>query len=119
MLISTKATNLELTLAISRYVNKKLTALGRLVRAQDESAHAEVEIEKTTAHHRSGDVFRAEINLHIAGKRFRAEVTTNDLYAAIDAMKDEIERALESHKDKRLTLRKKGGQKVKSMLHGK
>lgn len=119
MLISIKATNLELTPAISRYVSKKLNALGRLVSARDESAHAEVELGKTTKHHRSGDIFRAEINVHIIGKRLRAEAVAADLYAAIDTMKDEMERALESHKDKRLTLRKKGGQKVKSMLHGK
>lgn len=116
MLISTKATDLELTPAITEYINKKLKALERHVSVDDESAHAEVEIGKTTAHHRSGDVFRAEINLHVAGKQFRAEAVEIDLYGALDTVKDEMERELTTHKNKKMSVRKRWGQKIKTAL---
>jgi putative sigma-54 modulation protein len=116
MQISTKATNIELTPSISSYLEKKLLVLRRFVDPADESARAEVEIERTTRHHRSGDVFRAEINMHVAGKNLRVESIKDDLYAAIDEMKDEITRELTSYKKRRITLVRKGAQKAKAIL---
>lgn len=113
-----KTTRIKLTSAISDYIDKKIADIGKFVAVKDESATAHIEIEKTTAHHHAGDIFRAEINLHIAGKSFRAEATKEDLHAALDEIKDETIRELLSYKNKKKTLVKKGGRLLKSRLRG-
>jgi len=58
----------------------------------------EVDIGKTTEHHRKGDVFRAEINFTAGKKLLRAVAKEADLYAAIDKAKDEMRRELRRNK---------------------
>lgn len=113
-----KATNFSLTPAIEDYVGKRLGVLERFILEGDESAHAQVEIGRTTKHHKGGDIFRAEINLHIAGKNFYSTSEKEDLYAAIDDVKDEITRELTSWKDKRIGFVRRGGRKIKDMIRG-
>ena len=111
-----KATNIELTSAIRKYVEEKVRMLEKLVAKDDTSAEAKVEVGKISKRHRSGDVFRAEINLHIAGRDLRVVKKTTDLYAAIDESKDEIMRRLERYKTKKEKMQRSGGLKFKRML---
>ena len=113
-----KATNLSLTPDIESYVLKRATSLEKLIPAEDSSAMLAVEVGKTTAHHKSGAVFRAEFNLHIAHKHLYAVSEKEDLYAAIDEVKDELMHALRSHKDKELSLVRRGGKKLKDFVRG-
>lgn len=117
MNINIKATTIELTPAIKAYVEEKVAMLGKLIDPADTSAHADVEVGQTTKHHQSGDVFRAEINLHVAGANLRAESERDDLYAAIDEAKDELMRQLRKEKTKRTDLVRRGGLALKQMLH--
>lgn len=112
-----KATNIDLTEAISDYVEKKIGALQKIIR-QDLEALAEIEVGKTSHHHNKGDVFRAEVNLTMGDKQFRSVAVENDLYKAIDKVKDGIMREVKNAKDKRDNLFKKGHRKVKGMLKG-
>lgn len=118
MRINIKATNLELTAAISDYAEKRVSSLEKFINKNDESAMANVEVGKSTKHHQSGDIFRAEINLHIAGKNLRAVVEKDNLYAAIDEAKDEMVREITSHKAKQRTLLRRGGAKIKDFIRG-
>ena len=111
-----KATGLELTPAIKGYVEEKVGQLERLVDTSTGGVRAEVEVGKTTDHHRHGDVFRAEINFHVNGEVYRAVTTTSDLYAALDEMKDEAARQIVSKKDKKLTLFRRSARKIKDLL---
>lgn len=113
-----KATGIELTPAIRDYFTKKVALLEKLVPPEDESVAADLEVGKTTAHHQSGDVFRAEINLHAYGEILRAEAVREDLYAAIDETKDEMADILRKKKKKNNTLRRKGGAWIKKILRG-
>lgn len=107
---------MELTSAISDYLSKRLSALDKFVDPTDDSAMCYVEVGKVSHHHKSGDVFRAEINLHLGGKSFRAEAEESDLYAAIDVVKDEMIAELRTHKTKQHNLLRRGGQKIKQMF---
>lgn len=118
MRINIKATNLELTSAISDYLRKRVDALDKFVDKNDESAMADVEVGKSTKHHQSGDIFRAEINLHVSGKNLRAVAEKDNLYAAIDQAKDEMVREITSHKAKQRTLLRRGGAKIKDFIRG-
>jgi len=119
MIINIKATNTELTPAISTYVEEKVLGLDKFITVEDpESVLANVEIGLSTKHHQSGKVFRAEINLHIGGKYLRAVSEQEDLYAAIDDMRDQIVREITSFKNKKRDLFRKGGSAIKDFIKG-
>lgn len=120
MRITTKATNTTLTPAILEYVEKKIGNVEKLIdEAHREAARADVEIEVTTHHHKAGEAqFRAEVNLHAGEMHLRAEEFHADLYAAIDAVKDELTRNIVSRKGKQQSRLRRGGQRIKEMLKG-
>ena len=113
-----KATNISLTTAIENYVGKKVAMLQKIIDQEDTSASIYVEIGKTTEHHKSGDVFFAEFNLHIAGKNFYSRKEASDIYSAIDIVKDDLADSIISHKGKRETLFRRGAQSLKNMIRG-
>lgn len=118
MNIHIKTTNIDLTEAISSYVDKKYLSLEKLIPGDTTDLPVYVEIGKTTNHHQTGDIFRAEVQFHIKGKDIRAEEERSDLFAAIDDVRDEIDRILSSHKDKKATVWKRGAQRIKDIIRG-
>ncbi len=115
MQIKIQATNMELTEALADYVEKRLSSLSKYIRNEGD-ALIRVEIGKTTHHHGHGDVFRAEANMSVKGVRVRAESKKDDLYAAIDDVREELERMLSTEKDKRMSLMRRGGARVKALV---
>ena len=116
MNIKIRSKNFDITPAIDDYVSKKVSSLEKFLDPNKETL-AEVEVERTTNHHKSGEIYRAEINIIEPGSKqvfvFAEEI---DLYTAIDIMRDEAERAIVSKKTKRLTLFRKGSGAVKNLL---
>jgi ribosomal subunit interface protein len=110
-----KHTNMELTEAIADYLEKKLKAFEKFV---DESVEgiARVEVGRTSNHHHKGDVFRAEIDLEFGHQKFHASVEADDLYRAIDEVKDEIVQEITRASKKRRHLVRRGAQKIKDIL---
>lgn len=117
MNINTKATNITLTPAITEYVDKKVGMLEKFFRGMDDVL-VNVEVGKTTRHHKSGDIFKAEIHISANGQEYYAVTETEDLYAAIDMVKDDIVRELTSKRKKAIRLFRKGGAKLKNLLKG-
>ncbi len=112
-----KSKDLEITESIRVYVEKKLATLETFLKNfNQELVKAEVEVGRTTRHHRSGDVFRAEINLSINGKMFRAESEQDDLLAAIDEVRDDLEQEIRKFKTKRDTIFVRGARSIKKTL---
>jgi len=117
MKINIKATGISLTPSISEYVEKKVSMLGKFFSGKDEVL-VNVEVGRTTKHHKSGDIFRAEIHIIIGGQEYYSVSETEDLYAAIDEVKDEISNKLSSKRKKTIDLFRRGGAKIKSLLKG-
>lgn len=117
MKINKKATNLSFTPAIEEYVDKKLETLEKFFKNVGEVL-VNVEVGKTTSHHKSGDIFKAEIHLMADGEDYYANAETEDLYASIDEVKDEVIRELTSRRKRTLRLLRRGGAKLKDMLRG-
>ena len=115
MNINIKATNIELTDAIREYVNKRVSSLEKLIK---DGAIISVEVGRTTNHHNKGDIFKAEINIKNDGEVFYADVEREDLYSAIDEVKEEISRKLKRNKGRTTTLYRRGAKSVKKMLKG-
>ncbi len=90
MKITLKATQLDLTPSIKTYIEKKIGSLSRLLVPFEREGEcmAEVEIGRTTHHHHKGEIFRAEVNLHLPGKSLRAEYVATDVRTAIDRVRN-------------------------------
>jgi|SRR3989338_4200739 len=121
MQINLQGKNIELTEAIKDYVLKKVTNLEKLlsgIEAKEGRVMVNFEVSKSTNHHKSGDIFHADCLIKIDGKEFYFSADKEDLYQAIDAVKDSLYHEINKNKDRRQTLLKRGAASVKKMLKG-
>jgi putative sigma-54 modulation protein len=94
-----KSTKLEMTEAINDYIQKKVDMLDKLLGSFPVlSCHFEIE---KVSHSHSGEIFRAEMNLNLNGELLRVEKTEEDMYRAIDNVKDHMEQVIIKFKDKK------------------
>ena len=92
MNLSLSGHHLDITPAIRTYVTNKLV---RLTRHFDHVIDVNVVL--------SVDKLRQQVtaNLHVRGKDIHAECVEPDMYAAIDALADKLDRQVLKHKEKR------------------
>lgn len=102
MKINIKATNLDLTPSIKTYTEDKFGILSKMIQKFDSegSADMRVELARTTRHHHKGEVFMAEINLHLGGKTLRITEKNEDIRKAIDIAKHKLHQEIEKFKSK-------------------
>ncbi len=83
--------HLDITDAIRDYVTSKVS---RLERHNDRITSTQVilSVEKL--------IQKAEATVHVAGGEFFADAEHEDLYAAIDALTDKLDRQIIKHKEK-------------------
>jgi putative sigma-54 modulation protein len=91
MQLSVTGHHVEITAALRSYVEKKLE---RLVRHSEHliDAHCVLTVEKLMQ--------RAEATLHLRGETVHALAVHENMYAAIDALTDKLERLVRKHKEK-------------------
>jgi putative sigma-54 modulation protein len=84
--------HLEVTPAMRSYVEKKLD---RIVRHFDQviDVHCVMTVEKLS--------HKAEATLHVSGGNIHADASDGNMYAAIDALADKLDRLVKKHKEKR------------------
>lgn len=126
MKIDIRGTNLELTPAITEFVHEKIGSLDKFIGAfamreegspeRNRLVEAFVELSRTTNHHRQGDVFKAEVNIKIAGNVVRAEKEDMDIRAAIDLVREELKAELQKEKGMYEAKYKKGARTMKRLL---
>lgn len=115
MLINVKSSGIPLTDAIKSYFQEKISSLEKIVTHSGEVS-ADAQVVKLSAHHHKGEMYKAEVNMHVSGGLVRAEAQSEDLYAAIDAVKDELSEKLKSKKEKRESLFLRGSRLAKRIL---
>jgi len=118
MHIIIKGTNLELHDDLKDYVNEKIGGLKKFIENENldiESITARVELARTTRHHQQGDVYKAEVNLQLPKRMFRSVVESDDIYKAIDDVKDELKDAINNYKDERITAARRGVRIIKRL----
>ena len=114
-----KTSDFVMTPAIKDYIEKQIAHLDKFVNLNDkELPMCYVEIGKTTGHHKKGELFRAELTIHIGSASLRAEQKEEDLYTALDTVTEEMTEELKTFKDRKISLIKKGGAKVKCIVKG-
>jgi len=96
MQINLTGQNIEITQALRDYVDNKFT---RLERRYDRSydhitdMHVVLSVEKKRQ--------KADGTIHISRGNLHAEAEAADMYAAIDALVDKLDRQIKRHKEKR------------------
>lgn len=116
MNINIKATGIALTPAISDYVYKKISSVEKYLSKKGPTTSAQVEVGKTTKHHKSGDVFKAEVRLIGGGLDIYAIEEAEDLYAAIDLVEAEITRGILKTKGRHIQLLRRGQRAIKDLM---
>lgn len=115
MNIKIKSKDVSVSPVVEDYVFKKLSLLEKFLNP-DNGALYEVELAKITKNHKSGDIYKAEVNITCAGKQFFVSVEKDDLYAAIDEVKDEAERVIVSRRKKYMAMIRRGSKKIKDLI---
>ncbi|MEI8174972.1 MAG: ribosome-associated translation inhibitor RaiA [bacterium] len=121
MQINLQGKNIELTEAIKDYVLKRVTNLGKLlsnIEEQGGKVMVNFEVGKSTNHHKSGDVFHTDCLIKIDGKEFYGSADEEDLYQAIDAIKDSLYNEISKNKNRKQTLLYRGARSIKKMMKG-
>ncbi|MEI6553388.1 MAG: ribosome-associated translation inhibitor RaiA [bacterium] len=113
MKIIIKGINVDITGPVEDYLYKKMSSLEKFI---NDDAKVQVELEKTTNHHKAGDIFRAEAHIWNKSKLSKAEKTSANMYSSIDLMQEELFNVLSNKKDKKITLFRKGAQKIKNIF---
>ena len=101
--------HVDVSPALKSYVKTKFS---RLERHFDNATHAHVilTVEKLNQ--------KAEATLHVSGGNLFADAVDEDMYAAIDALTDKLDRQLKRHKEK-LTDHHRGGRGSTDVTQGK
>ena len=94
--------HLEVTPAIRDYVTSKLDRLTR---------HFDHVIDVSVILSLEREQRRAEASIHVRGRDLFAESQDPDMYAAIDALVDKLDRQILKHKEKRTGTRVNGSSK--------
>jgi ribosomal subunit interface protein len=68
----------------------------------DTLVEAFVEVALETLHHKKGKIYYAEANIKVPGRIVRSEARGEDIYQAINEIKDELQRALKEYKKRRV-----------------
>ncbi len=116
MKINIKATNIELTEAIRDYALRRFSKLEKFL--GDKDTVLSIELGKTSDHHKSGDIFRAEVRLSGAGLNHYMARESSDLYASIDEVENEIVQEVTKDKSKKRELVRRGQRAIKNMIQG-
>lgn len=83
--------HVDVTPALRTYVNEKIERLERHFDNMT-NIHVVLSVEKTRQ--------KAEATLHVSGGNLFANAEHDDMYAAIDALTDKLDRQVKKHKEK-------------------
>ena len=93
---------IELTDAIRGYVEDKMTMLEKFA----DIIKLDVDLGKQSEHHQHGEIYFCEAHVFVAGKDFFVKREEDDLYKAIDKVKDHLKNELTTWKDKQISDRR-------------
>lgn len=98
MQLNIKTKNLELTEEIKDYLQEKIGGLEKFLENVGPFI-VEVDIGRTTMHHKKGNIFRAEVQISVPGKLLRAVSETDNLKRSIVKVKNELQVQIKKYKD--------------------
>lgn len=112
--------NLTITPALANYVDAKIVRPVQKLLSKDSVGDLpilDLQIGRSSGHHRKGKVYFVRATLRLNGKLMRAEVAHEDVRAACDVMEEELRQDIVSWRDKNRTLFRRGARSLKKELH--
>lgn len=105
-----------LTEELREFAEKKIAKLEKLLDPKDTTILIEVELATTTNGQRTGDAYRAEVNVSFTGGLARAEASRETMHAAIDEAVAEARRELRRSRTRHRDLIRRGALRVKDFF---
>lgn len=100
MRINIQAPSLELTPSLTQFIESKIGGLGKfLKKLNPENILVEVDLGRSTRHHRHGKVYHVDVNLILPGGTLRAAHDDEDIRKAVVAVKEKLQREIEKFKE--------------------
>ena len=116
MKIEIFAKDIELTDEIKKYIEKKVASFDKTLGKSNEERRCDFRIGKSSEAHNKGRIYYAEARVETPNKAYGADAEGETIFEAIDELKDEILKKIRRNKDKKETLIKRGGRKLKELL---
>jgi ribosomal subunit interface protein len=115
MKVKILAKDMGLDEAMEQYVKERMDSLDKLLSNTDE-VFCDLRLGKDSGSHRHGKIFFAEAKIKTAKKNYGARAEAETINEAVDQLKDELSKKIRRYKDKKVSLRKRGGRVVKELL---
>lgn len=116
MNITTKTGTYEATPGILELATARFGSVERLLGKAKDTALLEIELGLSSESHKSGQIYRAEANLDVDGKLYRATAESDSMERAIDKAAGELNREVKSASGRTKRLIRSTGARVKSWL---
>lgn len=100
--------------SLTEVTEQKLATLGKFI-AEDQSVICAAEFDRVAAN-QSGHIFHFAVNLEIDGDMYRAESTEDSFEAAVDEVRNELDKRLRRNKSRKDSLGKQAGRAIKRLL---
>lgn len=97
MTLNIRHHGIDLTPAIKQYVEEKMDSLEKYF---DSVQHMDVEVGLANHHHQKGDIFECKAVIQIGGDVLKVEKDAENLYKAIDKVRDHLRVVLTDYKEK-------------------
>ncbi len=97
------------------YINTRIGSLDRMLKGGAES-ECDLRIGKDSSSRKHGKIFFAEATIKTSEKNYGARAERESLTEAIDDLKDSLSKKIRRYKDKKISLRKRGGKLIKDLL---
>lgn len=110
-----KSTKIELNPQLKKYIKERIGSTEKYI-TTDLPLVAKVEVGKTTDRHNKGDIFRAEVNISLKRKFLRAEAVREDIYFAINEVRDDLKREFKKYKETIIDKHRKSGKREKRQI---
>lgn len=103
MTINIRATDMELTEAIRTYTEEKFQMLDKYA---SDIMQIDISLGRETNHHNKGKIFLCSATVEVKGDVLKVERNEEDLYKAIDKVKDHLRETLSQRKERELDARR-------------
>lgn len=97
MTINIRAVGMDLTPALRQYIEEKFSSLEKYA---EKIMQIDVHVGLETTHHNKGDVYTCSANVVVPGSLLKVERNAEDLYKAIDKVKDHLRETLAQRKER-------------------
>lgn len=119
MRVNIRQKNIEVTSALREYIEEKIIHVAEKFlqdKASTDLPILDIDVERTTGHHRKGEVYRVAAKLCAGSQCFHANASGEDIRAVCDVLEGELQREMYSRKNKISAMFRRGARIFKKNM---